>query len=127
VYAIIEVQGKQYRVQPGDSILVDRMEVPVGERLELDRVLLVANSDGAHLDPAELSATRVVATARGEVRGPKIDVLKFKRKVRYARHIGHRQTYTRLTIREILVAPAEAPAEILVAPVEGSAEESDGA
>lgn len=127
MYAIIEVQGKQYRVQPGDSILVDRLEVPVGERLELDRVLLVTNGDGAHLDPAQLSATRVVATARGEVRGPKIEVLKFKRKVRYTRHIGHRQTYTRLTIGEILVAPAAAPEELLVAAAEAPAEESDGA
>lgn len=122
MYAIVEVQGKQYRVQPGDTILVDRMEVPRGERLELDRVLLVANSDGAHLDPAQLSAARVVATAGGEVRGTKIRVLKFKPKVRYMRRSGHRTTYTRLNIKEIVVAMGDGEGATA-----GAEEESDGA
>ncbi|MER3398872.1 MAG: 50S ribosomal protein L21 [Chloroflexota bacterium] len=102
MYAIVETGGKQYRVQPGDTLLVERLEAPVGGQVDLDRVLLVVPDSGPPLVGRPLvPGARVRARVMAQEKGRKIIVFKFKAKTRYRRKHGHRQRYTRLAVEEI--------------------------
>jgi large subunit ribosomal protein L21 len=110
IYAIIETGGKQYRVSPGQTIDVERLDVAEGDTVELDRVLLIADGDQVTVGTPNLDGAKVVATSQGEGKGEKIIVLKYKPKVRYRKKTGHRQRYTRLVIDKI-VEPGAAQAK----------------
>jgi large subunit ribosomal protein L21 len=110
IYAIIETGGKQYRVSPGQSLEVERLDVAEGGSVELDRVLLIAQDDKVTVGSPVISGARVLATSQGEGRSKKVIVFKYKPKVRYRKKTGHRQAYTRLTIDRI-VEPGSAPDE----------------
>ncbi len=103
MYAIVKAGGKQYRVQEGDSLLVDRMHAEEGSTVTLQPLLL--RGDGADgqtvFEGPELEKVRVEAVVTGHERGKKLHVLKFKPKVGYKRRMGHRADLTRLEIREI--------------------------
>jgi large subunit ribosomal protein L21 len=109
-YAIVKVGGKQYRVEKGDSIVVDRMRADEGDKVEL-QPLLYADGDKSLLDPGELGRITVRATVTGHERGRKIHGLKFKPKRGYKRRYGHRQDLTRLEIADIKVGAAKRPAK----------------
>jgi large subunit ribosomal protein L21 len=102
IYAIIETGGKQYRVNPGQTIDVERLEVAEGDTVELDRVLLIGDGDRVTVGTPTVDGAKVVATAKGESRGDKVIVFKYKPKVRYRKKTGHRQFHTRLLIDKIL-------------------------
>ena len=108
IYAIVETGGKQYRVTQGQVLDVDKLEVAEGATVELDRVLVVGEGDKVSVGTPTVEGARIVATSRGDGRGEKIIVFKYKPKVRYRRKTGHRQAYTRLAIDEI-VAPGIVP------------------
>jgi len=110
IYAIIETGGKQYRVSPGQTIDVERLDVAEGDTVELDRVLLIADGDRVTVGTPTVDGAKVVATSQGEGKGEKIIVLKYKPKVRYRKKTGHRQRYTRLVIDKI-VEPGAAQAK----------------
>jgi large subunit ribosomal protein L21 len=110
IYAIIETGGKQYRVSPGQSLEVERLDVAEGGSVELDRVLLIAQDDKVTVGSPVISGARVLATSQGDGRSKKVIVFKYKPKVRYRKKTGHRQAYTRLTIDRI-VEPGSAPDE----------------
>ena len=110
IYAVIETGGKQYKVTPGQTIDVERLNITQGNTVELDRVLLVAEGDKVKLGTPTVDGAKVVATSQGEGKGKKIIVLKYKPKVRYRKKTGHRQFYTRLTIDKI-IEPGTAPSE----------------
>jgi len=100
MYAIVRVGGKQYRVETGDSIVVDRLPASEGEKVQLEP-LLYADGDESVLGGADLERIRVQATVTGHERGKKLLVLKFKPKRGYKRRTGHRSDLTRLEIGEI--------------------------
>ena len=102
IYAIIETGGKQYKVSPGQTIDVERLDVIEGNTVELDRVLLIADEDKVTVGTPIVDGAKVIATSLGEGKGKKIIVLKYKPKVRYRKKTGHRQLYTRLTIDKIV-------------------------
>ena len=102
IYAIVETGGKQYKVSPGQTIEVDRLAVE-GDSIELDRVYLVAEGDKVTLGRPTIAGAKVIADVVGEGKKDKVIVFKFKPKVRYRRKKGHRQPYTRLAIKEIVV------------------------
>ncbi len=108
-YAIVRVGGKQYRVEEGDSIVVDRMRADEGAKVDLEP-LMYADGDKSVLDPSDLGKVKVRATVTGHERGPKIHGLKFKPKKGYKRRYGHRQNLTRLEIAGIKVAATKRPA-----------------
>ena len=110
IYAIIETGGKQYKVSPGQSIDVDRLDVAEGDAVELDKVLLIADGDKVKVGTPIVDGVKVVATSQGEGKGKKIIVLKYKPKVRYRKKTGHRQLYTRLIIDKI-IGPEAIPVE----------------
>ncbi|MBV9545872.1 MAG: 50S ribosomal protein L21 [Chloroflexi bacterium] len=118
MYAIVETGGKQYRVQPGDTIAVERLSGAPGETLDLERVLLLGG-DGAE---TRVGAPGVAgAVVRAEVVehavGEKIIVFRYKSKVRYRRKTGHRQRLTRLRITDILLDGVSHRSPTAVAPV----------
>jgi len=102
IYAIIETGGKQYKVSPGQTIDVERLDVVEGNTVELDRVLLIADEGKVTVGTPIVDGAKVIATSLGEGKGKKIIVLKYKPKVRYRKKTGHRQLYTRLTIDKIV-------------------------
>ena len=113
IYAIIETGSKQYKVTPGQTIDVDRLDVTEGGTVELDKVLLIDNGDRVTVGTPTIDGAKVIATSKEEGKGKKIIVLKYKSKVRYRKKTGHRQLYTRLVIDEIVEpgAKKEKPAK----------------
>jgi large subunit ribosomal protein L21 len=110
IYAIIETGGKQYKVNPGQTVDVERLDVAEGNTVELDRVLLIADGERVVVGTPTVDGAKVVATAKGEGKGKKVIVFRYKPKVRYRKKTGHRQLYTRLVIDKI-VEPGAAEAK----------------
>jgi large subunit ribosomal protein L21 len=98
-YAIVKSGGKQYRVEEGQTLLVERLAADVGATVPLQPLLFRGDDD--LLDGDDLTKVTVEATVRGHERGPKVRVLKFKPKRGYKRRIGHRQELTRLEVTAI--------------------------
>jgi large subunit ribosomal protein L21 len=104
VFAIIQSGGRQVKVAPGEVITVDRIEVPVGEEVSIDQVLLLERDGGEVLAGSPFVANaKVVGVVDGEARGPKIRVFRKKRRKGMRRTKGHRSTYTRVRITDIVV------------------------
>jgi large subunit ribosomal protein L21 len=99
-YAVIRTGGKQYRVQEGQTLLVERLTADEGATVELEP-LLVAGSGDPVFDADGLGGQTVTATVVGHERGPKIRVFKFKPKRGYKRRTGHRQELTRIRVDSI--------------------------
>lgn len=99
MYAIVKVGGKQYRVEKGDSLLVDRMREDEGAKVALQPLLY--RSDDTIFDGKDLEKVKVEAVVSGHERGKKIRVFKFKPKRGYKRTQGHRSELTRLEIKDI--------------------------
>ena len=102
IYAIIETGGKQYKVTPKQKIEVERLSIPEDTVVELDKVLLIEDSQDTLIGNPTIKGAKVIATSLGEAKGDKVIVFKYKPKVRYRRKRGHRQIYTRLSINEII-------------------------
>jgi large subunit ribosomal protein L21 len=100
-YAVVETGGKQYRVEEGQVLQVEQLPQSAGEKLELDRVLLVANGEDVLIGRPLVDGARVRATVLGERKAPKRLTMKYRAKEHYRRKLGHRQTYTVLRIDEI--------------------------
>jgi large subunit ribosomal protein L21 len=99
-YAVIKTGGKQYRVEEGQTLLVERLPDEPGATLELTPLLLAGNGDPV-LDAAKLAKSPVTAEIVGHERGKKLRIFKFKPKRGYKRRTGHRQELTRLRITKI--------------------------
>jgi len=99
MYAIVKTGGKQYRVAPGQSLLVERLPAAEGESVMLTPLLYV--DDAELLDGERLAEVSVRATVLAHERGKKLRVVKFKPKRGYRRRAGHRQALTRLRIESI--------------------------
>lgn len=102
MYAIIKTGGHQFRVAPGDTIEVERLQAEPGSQVELGEVLMVGGGDnGLQVGTPTVQGARVIATVLGDSKGPKLIVFKYKPKKRIRRKTGHRQGLTRLSIKEI--------------------------
>jgi large subunit ribosomal protein L21 len=100
-YAVIATGGKQYRVQVGDRITVERLHDEAGTDITLDQVLLVGGNGDTKIGTPVVEGAAVTAHIDAHDRGEKIVVFKFKKRKRYRRRTGHRQEQTRLTITGI--------------------------
>ncbi|MFC6331570.1 50S ribosomal protein L21 [Paenibacillus septentrionalis] len=101
MFAIIETGGKQYKVQEGDVLYIEKLEGSEGESVVFDRVLAVSGSNGFVAGTPFVSGAKVSATVEKHGRGQKIIVYKYKAKKNYRRKQGHRQPYTKVTIGKI--------------------------
>lgn len=103
MFAIVQTGGKQYRVSPGDILRVERLPGVKGEEVSLEQVLLVAQGDEVQVGRPLVPGARVVAEILRQGKAKKIIVFKKKRRKNYRRKQGHRQLYTALQIKEIVV------------------------
>ena len=101
MYAIVRVGGKQYRVEKGDSLVVDRLRASEGDKLNLEPLLFRSDDDKTVFGGSDLEKVKVEAVVSGHERGRKLHVLKFKPKRGYKRRSGHRSELTRLEIGDI--------------------------
>jgi large subunit ribosomal protein L21 len=102
MFAIVKTGGKQYRVAPGDQIVVERLEGEVGAEISIDQVLAISNQDSGAIGRPTLADTYVRARIVRQPRGTKVIVFKKKRRKNYRRKHGHRQELTVLRIEEIV-------------------------
>jgi large subunit ribosomal protein L21 len=115
MYAVVETGGKQYKVEQGSSLLVDRLDAKEGDKVAL-RAVMFRDTD-VLAAPKELEKVKVEAKVAEHLRGPKIKVFKYKAKKGYRRRAGHRSELTKLEVTELKLlksAPAksaEKPAE----------------
>ncbi|HWX75432.1 MAG TPA: 50S ribosomal protein L21 [Solirubrobacteraceae bacterium] len=108
MYAIVRTGGKQYRVERGQRLLVERLAVKEGAEVSLEPLLY--RSEEAVLDKDGLAKVQVSAKVIEHVRGPKLRVFKFKPKRGYRRRTGHRQDLTRIEVTDITTRARRAPA-----------------
>jgi len=101
MYAIFESGGKQYRVTAGDTVDIEKIDTPVGEKVELANVLMVVDGDQIQVGTPTIENAVISGHVLGPVKGEKITVFKSKRRKGYRRKTGHRQKYIRLQIDEI--------------------------
>jgi large subunit ribosomal protein L21 len=107
--AVIVSGGKQYRVAPGDRILVDRLDAEAGAEISISSVLMLADGDGIKLAAELKKGDDVTAKVLGHPRGPKIDVLRYKSKKRVRVHRGARADLTALEIVTVAGQKAAPP------------------
>ena len=102
MYAIVKTGGKQYRVEAGDVINVERLSVPEGAAVRLEDVLLVADPDGGvRVGAPKVEGSAVVGTVVEQGRDKKIRVFKYKKRKHYRRLKGHRQSFTAVRVDKI--------------------------
>ncbi|MEZ4365100.1 MAG: 50S ribosomal protein L21 [Kofleriaceae bacterium] len=103
MYAVIQTGGKQYRVEPGQTIVVEKLDGDTGAKVSFDEVLLVSSGDGADVKIGKptLAGAKVAGEIVEQGRGDKLVVFKFRRRKNYVRKNGHRQYYTAVKIDQI--------------------------
>lgn len=104
MYAVIRSGGKQYRVAPGETIQVERLEGKVGGKVTFEDVLAVRTDDKKILGGAQAAKAKVTGKIVKHVRGPKLKVLKFKTGGQYKIQRGHRQGYTAIEVGDIQIS-----------------------
>ncbi len=105
MYAVIESGGKQHRIVPGEKLKLEKLAVEAGQTIAFDKVLLVATeAGGVQVGAPYVAGAKVVATVVSHGRGPKITIIKFRRRKNYRRKQGHRQDFTEVQIQEIVAA-----------------------
>ncbi len=109
MYAIVKTGGKQYRVERGQTLLVERLAVDEGADVALEPIMY--RSEDAVFDAAGLKDVKVTAKVVAHVRGEKLRVFKFKPKRGYKRRTGHRQDLTKIEVTEITAGKAKAAAK----------------
>lgn len=103
MYAVIETGGRQFKVQEGQFIDVEKLSQAVGEKIELDRVLLVADGERVQVGRPTVEGAKVLVTVARQDKYRKIVIFKYRPKERYRRKKSHRQSFTRLRVDKIVV------------------------
>lgn len=102
MYAIIETGGKQYKVQEGDAIRVEKLDTTEGEAIKFEKVLLISDDGKLNVGKPYVEGALVEGIVESQGKEKKIIVFKFKRKEDYRRKQGHRQPYTQVKIEKIV-------------------------
>jgi large subunit ribosomal protein L21 len=113
MYAVLSSGGKQYRVEAGTTLMLERLDgAPgvAGDQVTFDRVLLIGDGDDVTIGTPTVAGASISATVLGEALGPKLVIFKFKQKVKYRRRTGHRQHMTRVRIDAINATAGKRPA-----------------
>jgi len=101
MYAVIVSGGKQYRVQEGQTLKLEKLQAEQGATVEFDRVLLVANGDDIKVGAPVVAGAKVTAEVVEHGRGKKVSIIKFKRRKHHMKRQGHRQWFTEVKITGI--------------------------
>lgn len=103
MFAIVETGGKQYKVSPGDTIHVEKLAIENNADITIDKVLMINKNDKAIYGSPYINGARVLASVEDTRKGRKVIVYKQKPRKNYRRLRGHRQSYSSLKIKEILL------------------------
>ncbi|OGO67589.1 MAG: 50S ribosomal protein L21 [Chloroflexi bacterium RBG_19FT_COMBO_62_14] len=124
-YAMFESGGKQYIAREGETVEVDHLPLDVGARADFNQVLLISDGSSVRVGTPLVEGARVAGMVVGQIKAPKQIVFKYIPKERYRRKKGHRQSYTRIQIEDVLFPGAKPSkkAEVEVTPEGGTAEE----
>ena len=101
MYAIIETGGKQYKVQTGDEINIEKLKVAAGETVNFDKILLVSSEDGQQFGKPYIENATVGGTVLSQGKAKKVIIFKYKAKKDYRKKQGHRQPFTKVKIDSI--------------------------
>jgi len=101
MYAVIRTGGKQYKVQVGDTLKVEKLEADEGKTIKIPDVLMLVDGEKVTVGTPLIKGTTVSAKVNGHGRGDKIKIIKFNRRKQYRRQAGHRQDYTEILIKSI--------------------------
>ncbi|MDY6967893.1 MAG: 50S ribosomal protein L21 [Spirochaetota bacterium] len=103
MYAIVEIGGKQYKVEKDMMLNVDRMRKEKGESITIDKVLMFVDEDNISIGQPYLENVKITAEVFGDVKGQKVRGIKFKKRKNYTRTLGHHQQYSKLKINEMSI------------------------
>ena len=101
MYAVIATGGKQYRVEKGAVLRIEKLVGEPGATVEFNEVLLIADGEDVRLGTPQLKGGRVTATIEKHAKGDKVSVVKFRRRKHYLRQKTHRQKFTEVKVTEI--------------------------
>ena len=101
MYAVIQTGGKQYRVEEGTTLKIEKLELGTGESVEFDKVLMIQSDGAVKVGQPFVEGGKVTATITEQGRHKKIKVLKFKRRKHHMKQMGHRQYYTEVQVTGI--------------------------
>ena len=101
MYAVIHTGGKQYRVNPGETLKIETLAAEAGQEIQFEKVLLVQTENGIKVGKPYLEGGKVTATVTAHGRYPKVKIVKFRRRKHYMKQAGHRQNFTEVKITGI--------------------------
>lgn len=101
MYAVIKTGGKQYKVQQGDTLRVEKLDAAEGDTISLSDVLMVIDDGKINVGKPLIEGASVSAKVVGHGRGDKVTIIKFRRRKHHRKQMGHRQSYTELSIEGI--------------------------
>jgi len=101
MYAVVRSGGKQYRVEPGQRVRVEKLAGSVGDAVELGEVLMIGGEGEVRVGTPLVSGARAHGRITGQARGPKVMLFKYKRRKNYRRKQGHRQSFTEILVDRI--------------------------
>ena len=103
MYAIMETGGKQFKVQQGDVLQIEKLDAEVGQTVEVSKVLAIGQESGLTIGRPFVEGARVMLKITAQGKGEKILVFKYKPKKKYRKLRGHRQPYSQVVVDEILI------------------------
>ena len=101
MYAVIKSGGKQHRVEPGEVLQLEKLDVEAGSTIDFDQVMLIGENDNVQVGTPFVEGGKVTAEVLGHGRGDKVTIIKMRRRKHYRRQAGHRQYYTEVKITDI--------------------------
>ena len=101
MYAVIKSGGKQYKVEKGDKLKVEKIDTEAGKKVNISDVLMVVDGENVTVGTPFVKGAKVSAKVESHGRGPKIKIVKFRRRKHSRKTMGHRQAYTELSITDI--------------------------
>ena len=100
MYAVIESGGKQHRVALGETLKLEKLDVPEGETVDFDKVMMIGEGSDINIGSPFVDGGKVTAEVLAHGRGAKINIIKMRRRKHYRRQAGHRQWFTEVKIKE---------------------------
>jgi len=101
MYAVIQTGGKQYRVEEGTYLKIEKLELGKGDSVEFDKVLMIQSDDAVKVGAPFIEGGKVTATVLSQGRHDKVKIIKFRRRKHHMKQMGHRQYYTEIQITGI--------------------------
>lgn len=101
MYAVIKSGGKQYKVEKGDKLKVEKLDTEAGENIDISDVLMLIDGENVTVGTPLVEGAKVSATVESHGRGPKVKIVKFRRRKHHRKQMGHRQAYTEISITDI--------------------------